>query len=773
MRLQIGRTTARGRPAAMKCRRQTAAGRRKGALVRAVPVQAKAAEPAMTHDMPDTLDDFPARYARTRRFTLGAPASVTLSPDGRRVLFLRSAAGDDPHTLLWLQQDGRERPLTADGPDRPALPPVTGYATDRQARLAAVAADGELWAVPISDERPRRLKVPGPVRDPRPSPDGSHIAYASGGALRLVRADGSGDRALAEPEGPDVAYGLPEYAATASIGRTRGYWWAPGGSALLVARVDSCEVALRHISDPVHPERAPRPQRYPAAGTANARVTLHVISIDGGKVPVRLPKVAAPVPDAAGPWRDGAFEYLVAADWTDAGPVATVQSRDQRTVQVLAVDPADGQTTVLHTATDPYWVQVPPGLPLVRRGLLVVPVVVNDVRTLRITAGDAEPVTAPDGLQVRAVQGADGGRVWFTASRDPWETHVWSYAPAEGFRRLTDLPGEHTATAAGGSVVLDSRTPEGRTVTLLREPSGPPRAEATAPAPAALPIAVTTHPYGITARPELLELGPDRLAARLHLPSWHQAGDDRLPVLLSPYGGPGMQVVTRAAGWPWAVCQWFAEQGFAVLAVDGRGTPGRGVAWQRTVWGDRIRPAVEDQVSALHYAAKHCPALDTARVAIRGWSYGGYLAAGAVLHRPDVFHAAVAGAAPADQTQYDTYWQERYLGHPEITPETYRRSSLIPYADRLRRPLLLVHGVEDDNVHLLHTLRLSAALLATGRQHSVLPLAGTGHANNRPGTADTLLWLELEFLRRSLGVRSGGDGTEHGTERGQLQPQRS
>jgi dipeptidyl-peptidase-4 len=398
------------------------------------------------------------------------------------------------------------------------------------------------------------------------------------------------------------------------------------------------------------------------------------------------------------------------------------------------------------------------------------------VRTVRITAGDAEPVTAPDGLQVRAVLGADDGRVWFTASQDPWETHVWSYAPAEGFRRLTDLPGEHTATAAGGTVVLDSRTPEGHTVTLLRESSGPPRAEDTAPT--ALPIAVTTHPFGITARPELLELGPDRLAARLHLPSWYRPGDDRLPVLLSPYGGPGMQVVTRAAGWPWAVCQWFAEQGYAVLAVDGRGTPGRGVAWQRAVWGDRIRPAVEDQVTGLRYAAKHCPALDTGRVAIRGWSYGGYLAAGAVLHRPDVFHAAVAGAAPADQTQYDTYWQERYLGHPEVTPETYRRSSLIPYAHRLRRPLLLVHGVEDDNVHVLHTLRLSAALLATGRRHSVLlatgrrhsvlPLAGTGHVNNRPGTADMLLWQELDFLRRSLGVRSEADGRQHGTERGQL-----
>ncbi len=223
-------------------------------------------------------------------------------------------------------------------------------------------------------------------------------------------------------------------------------------------------------------------------------------------------------------------------------------------------------------------------------------------------------------------------------------------------------------------------------------------------------------------------------------------------MLLSPYAGPGLQLAVRAYGWPSTVAQWFAEQGFAVLVTDGRGTPGRGRAWQTAVRGDRLGPALEDQVEALHAVAERYPGLDLGRVGIRGWSYGGYLAVGAVLHRPDVFHAAVAGAAPADRRLYDTHWEERFLGHPEVTPEAYARSSLVAGAHRLRRPLMLVHGLADDNVVVAHTLRLSSALLAAGRPHTVLPLPGATHRVTREEVVSGQLALEVEFLKRSLGA---------------------
>ena len=304
---------------------------------------------------------------------------------------------------------------------------------------------------------------------------------------------------------------------------------------------------------------------------------------------------------------------------------------------------------------------------------------------------------------------------------------------------MTSEPGTHTAAAGGDTLVIDSQTPDGQRVTVLRR--GRPDGR----------IAVLAEEPLVIPRPVHLRLGARELRSRLHLPSWYQPGSGRLPVLLSPYAGPGMQLVTQARAWYTAVCQWFAEQGFAVLATDGRGTPGRGVAWQRAILGDRLGPVLADQVDALHAAAEDHDALDLGRVGIRGWSFSGYLAAGAVLLRPDVFHAAVAGAPPTDRRLYDSYWEERFLGHPDIQPEGYQRSSLLPLAPRLTRPLLLVHGLADDNVYPVHTLRLSAALLAAGRPHTVLPLPGMGHRVTGEGVADQLLWHELAFLRTSLG----------------------
>ena len=694
-------------------------------------------------------DDFPLQYARTRRFSLGVPQQFTISPDGERVLFLRSASGADPRVLLWLYQDGAERPL-ADPAGSAAG--VGGYATDREVRVVAFTVDGALWTVRADGGAPRRLPVPAPVADPRPSPDGTLIAYVSAGALRVVRADGTADRPLAGPEGPDVSHGLPDHTARESIGRARGYWWSPGSDALLVARVDVSMVERRWIADPANPDRPPRAVRYPAAGTPNAETALRLVALDGRYTPVQLPDRATepdrdpepardpardpdPAPAPAGEWHAPAFEYLVAAEWGGAGPVAAVQTRDQRTVRVLRIDPATGRTEPLseHRA-ERGWVQVTPGTPAhTGSGVPVLPHVRGDAWSIRIGG-----LPAPAGLQVRAVLAAVGERVLFTASEEPTEVHVWSYTPATGFTRLTSEPGVHTAAAGGGTLVLDSRTEDGQTVTVLRD--GRPTGR----------IAVLAEEPRFTRAPVHLVLGTRELRSRLHLPSWYRPGSARLPVLLSPYAGPGMQVVTRARAWYTAACQWFAEQGFAVLATDGRGTPGRGVAWQHAILGDRLGPVLTDQVDALHAAAEHCDALDLDRVGIRGWSFSGYLAAGAVLLRPDVFHAAVAGAAPTDRRLYDSFWEERFLGHPDVQPENYRRSSLLPHAHRLSRPLLLVHGLADDNVYPANTLRLSAALLAAGRPHSLLPLPGVGHQLARSGVADRVLRAELDFFRSTL-----------------------
>jgi dipeptidyl-peptidase 4 len=333
-----------------------------------------------------------------------------------------------------------------------------------------------------------------------------------------------------------------------------------------------------------------------------------------------------------------------------------------------------------------------------------------------------------------------GGAVLVAASEEPTEVHLWRVVPGDPAERLTGEPGHHGAVAAGEVTVLTSATldRDGATITVHR-----------AGRPAAV-IGSRAETPAVRPRPRLLRAGRRELRAALLLPEG--PFQPPLPVLLDPYGGPHHRQVL-AARERFLVAQWFADQGFAVLVADGRGTPGRGPAWERAVHRDLAGPALDDQVEALHAVAAEHPELDLGRVAIRGWSFGGYLAALAVLRRPDVFHAAVAGAPVADWRLYDTHYTERYLGHPDRDPDAYRRSSLLDEDAWASppRPLLLVHGMADDNVVAAHTLRLSGLLLAAGRPHSVLPLSGVTHMAVQEAVAENLLHLQLRFLKDALG----------------------
>jgi dipeptidyl-peptidase-4 len=549
------------------------------------------------------------------------------------------------------------------------------------------------------------------------------VAYVTGGALRVVGIDGRGDRALIEPEGPDVTYGLAEFVAAEEMDRTRGYWWSPSGEALLVARVDTASVARWYIADPANPDRPPREVAYPAAGTANAAVSLWVVGVDGRRREVE--------------WDRAGFEYVVTAGWKEAGLLISVQSRDQRRMQVLEVDAATGATRLRRQAHDPHFLDIVPGTPdVLDGGALVGTVDADDSRRLLI----GEDIVTPPGLQVRGVLGVDGDTVLFTASEQPTDIQVWTASPA-GCQRLSPEGGIHSGVRAGGTTVLFSRSLErhGTSVTVWRDDRVVAGIDSRAETPVLAPE-VTLGTYGSR-----------RLHTALLWPAQHQPGSGALPVLLDPYGGPGVQrVLSSREGY--LVSQWFADQGFAVLVIDGRGTPGRGPAWERTIRGDFATPVLDDQVDALLAAAADHSDLDLRRVAIRGWSFGGFLAALAVMRRPDVFQAAVSGAPVTDHRLYDTHYMERYLGHPSEEPDNYARCSLIGDAPHLRRPLLLMHGLADDNVVVAHTLRLSSALLEAGRPHCVLPLSGVTHMAAQEVVAENRLRLELEFLKQALGM---------------------
>ena len=713
-------------------------------------------------------DSFPRQHARTQRFTLGEPRNVSVSPDGGRVVFLRSSAGDDPVNALWVLdvRSGEER-LVADprallGLDDPASGEltdeerarrertrdgssgITAYATDADCKVVAFALNGQLFAAGLLSGHARPIPVGGPVFDPRPDPTASRLAYVSGRELRIGELDGS-SRTLAgnDPKEPaTVSWGSADFIAAEEMHRFRGFWWSPDGQTIAACRVDDGPVSEWTIADPGDPATPARTVRYPAAGTDNPIVTLHLLGLDGSRLDVD--------------WDREFFPYIARVEWTEQGLVFSAQSRDQRGSMVVRVDTATGEGHVIASDYDDAWIENVPGVPtMLSTGQLLTASDRDGMRRLYV---DDEPVT-PEDLQVRAVIATadpdDNGEpdIVFQANDPaaPGELHVWSTTPAGDAGRLTETEGVHAAVVGGPTVVVRSATLDkpGATHTVLVDGlfDGP---------------VIASHAETPNIKPNitLLGAGDRELSTAVLLPNgFDPDSNERLPVLLDPYGGPHAQRVTHAHN-AYLTSQWFADQGFAVVVADGRGTPGRGAAWEREVRNDLANPPLDDQVDALHAAAEKYPSLDLDRVAIRGWSFGGYLAALAVLDRPDVFHAAIAGAPVTEWRLYDTHYTERYLGDPNLVGSdegavVYDANSLIPRAGKLTRPLLLVHGLADDNVVAAHTLQFSSALLAAGKAHEVLPLVGVSHMTPQEVVAENLLLHQLDFLSRSMGLNLG------------------
>ena len=696
-------------------------------------------------DSPQQPLSFPRHAARTRNFTLGRPRNVTVASDGSRVVFLRSASGTDSVNALWvLDVDSHEERLVADpgtllaaGDDD--VPPeerarrermreigagIVGYDADAAATRAAFALSGRLFLADLVAGGATELPVAGPVIDPRLDPRGSRVAYVTGRALHVVEADGSGGHLVVGEDADDVTWGAAEFVAAEEMDRSRGYWWAPDGQRLLVARVDESPVQRWYIADPAHPDQAAVETRYPAAGTPNAAVTVALVDLAGQRVDLV--------------WDTDALPYLAGAGWpAGRAPYVEVQSRDQRDVQLREIDAGTGATRAVQDRTSPTWVALHPGVPAwLADGRLVALTDHLDARSLAI---EGEVVT-PRQLQVDAVAEVGDDWVLLEASEEPTERHLYRWSASAGLERLTTAPGMYRGSAGGDVLAIESLSLDvaGSTWTVHRAGEEVTRLTSYADTPT------------LRAAPRLVRTGSRALRTAVVLPRDGVRPEGPLPVLMAPYGGPHFRMVVTAHN-AYLEAQWFADQGFAVVVADGRGTGGRGHRWDREIHLDLAGPPLEDQVDALHGAAEQFPGeLDLDRVGIAGWSFGGYLAALAVLRRPDVFHAAVAGAPVTDWTLYDTHYTERYLGDPTADPEVYRRSSLLDDAARLRRPLMLIHGLADDNVAFAHTLALSGALLAAGRPHTVLPLSGVTHLATEEVVAENLLLLQVEFLRSAL-----------------------
>ena len=690
-------------------------------------------------------ESFPRQSAATRNFQLGAPRSFHICESGEQVLFLRSESGRDSVNSLWIYdvvnrvetKFADPRVILADDAEVPAAERarrermrettsgITSYSTDAIGVNVTFALSGQLFAGNSTTRELNNLNVEGPVIDPRLSPDGNFIAWSNGKDLFITDFSGKEVRNLTNEKSVNTAWGLADFIASEEFGRMHGYWWSPDSDSLIIESVTDTDVQSWWISDPATPAKAPQEIKYPAAGTTNATVGLERISITGEREPLR--------------WDNDSFEYLISVSWQkDCNALITVADRAQQQFVTYSANPLGLEN--VHEVSDHEFVEVIPGQPrwLNNQIVSVVDNRQSDTRELQVAGNTISPA----GLQVMSIVDIKDEYIDVIATQDALSRDLLRI----GFDgSITEISqgglASATATTTELQVVVESRLDTNTRSYQLRR-------------------GVKTEHYfdslaetpNFTSQVHVLQTGPHKVNTAVIFPQDHVHGSKKLPVLMRPYGGPhGPQVQNGALSY--AIDQWFADQGFVVVIADNRGTGGRGPAWDHSIYQDFVVPVIDDQVNAIADVANHFPDdIDATRVGITGWSFGGYLSALAVMKRPDVFHAAVAGAPVTEWLWYDTAYTERYLGHPEKFPEIYEDHSLISMANQLERPLMLVHGLADDNVVAAHSLSLSGSLLANKKPHTVLPLSGVTHMTPQEIISENLMLLTVEYLKEQLGV---------------------
>jgi dipeptidyl-peptidase-4 len=702
------------------------------------------------------------QHALTRGFMLGRPSKPKPTPDGSAVLFLRSqprvpklslfefdVASRKTRELLTPEQllKGAEENLSAEEKarrerQRVSVGGFTDFQLSEDGKQILLSLSGRLYVVERATGGVKELTTSaGTLLDPKFSPDGKSVSYVLDHDLYVFDLSANKERRITTGGTAKKTHGLAEFVAQEEMRRYTGYWWSPDSSHLVYEESDTEGVEVWHVADPIHPENAPLPSYYPRPGKANAKVRVGVIPAAGGET-VWID------------WDAVKYPYLNRVFWSKHGPLAVqVQTRLQNEVVLLRVDPATGRTAVLLTEKDETWVNlrtdVPRWLPNDRGFLWVSEQDGGPRLEWRNNDGTLKQELVPSavGFQQLVALDADGERFVFEASDDPTQSRLY-------LQSFTDRPGNATPLMKTDQRVQQSAVfsknfkiyalttiaSDALPETTVHELSGrlgelPSVAESPGFTPQLEFVKAGEGPgfYAVIVRPQDFD------------------AKKRYPVILHVYGGPLHQEVLANAQRR-LIDQWLADQGFLVIGIDNRGTPGRGRAWERAIYKKFGSVPLDDQITGIKALAAKYPEIDLERIGVHGWSFGGYLAGLSVLRRPDIFKAAVAGAPVVDWLDYDTHYTERYLGLPETDAAAYREASLLTYAPDLKRPLLLVHGTADDNVYFRHTLKLTDALFRAGKDFDVLPLSGLTHMVPDPVVMERLYGRIAGFMQKHLGT---------------------
>jgi dipeptidyl-peptidase-4 len=743
-------------------------------------VSATAEQAAGSNDTASDKDDMAtleiARLYAAPDLDGPSPRGVKISPDSSRVTFLRGKDTDPLQMDLWeYNLADREMRLLVDSTSLVAGDEALSEEEQaRRERLRIVGQrgivsyqfapggnrllfplSGDLFLYDLESRETRRLtNTETGETDPKFSATGRYVSFIRDQDLYAIDLDSFEELRLTHDGGGLIRNGMAEFIAQEEMDRYTGYWWAPDDSAVAFIRVDETPVQVAERFE-IHAEDFKvYEQRYPATGTPNVLVKLGVVAPDGTDLR----------------WMSIGEEtdiYLPRVDWFPGSQFLAVQrqSRDQRTLELLKIHTRSGEARVLLTETSDTWINLHNELGFLesqprfvwsseRSGHAHLYLYDNDGKLLRqLTSGDWDVV---DGARARSALlhiDEDGDRLFVTGTLDsPMERNIYEVSlSGDGEpRRISKDAGWHVADFAGnGEFYVDSFNNAGTPPQLsLHRPDG---SRIDFVEENRLDESHPYHPF-LATRPST-EFGTlqaedgQPLYYRMLKPSGFDAGK-RYPVIVYVYGGPMGQDVTNT--WAADFNEILARDGFIVFTVDNRGTGFRGTTFDAPIHRRLGDVEVRDQAVGVDYL-KTLDFVDAEKIGVWGWSYGGYMTLMSLFTRPDVFAAGVSGAPVTDWTLYDTHYTERYLGTPQGNPDGYRASGVFPYTEELAAPLLLIHGMADDNVLFTNSTKLMKTLQEDGRPFDVMTYPGSKHGLTRvPATGKHVFAHILRFFRQHL-----------------------
>jgi len=693
------------------------------------------------------------------------PETMEWSPDGTKLSFVQRDDSGDTGELWYVDVATGEKKVLVGAEKLASLDPGVGNVKDEREKewltryhVAAYLwapdskhlmfdSHGQLWFYDLRSQTAVQFtSAPDPSTDPKFSPDGNHVAYVRLHNLYVRPVSGKGERQLTRDGGANFLDGDVDWVYAEELGVRSNYFWSPDGREIVFMQMDETHVPTYPISDLLPQRPKVEEEKYPAVGDPNPVVKLGVVDATGGRV--RWLKLT-----------DDEDTYIPRFGWLSEGVIwAEVLNRAQDKMELYFVDAKSGRSRIVLAETTPgAWIDfehvevhflssTPQFLwPSWRDGNTHLYLYSFDKQNPLGADAKLERQLERGDYEVLGIRGADqaSNTIFFEANKDdPRQTHLYSVKlDGSGMTDMTPEEGEHSANFSddGQHYVHTYSSPQTAAVTTLCVVGG-----------ACSPVWKARDEiaeYDLRA-PKYLKFkaadGTTMLYGRLLLPP-EGTTNGKIPLIINIYGGPAGQMVTK--GVPNPFDEILARKGFAVFAVDNRGTPGRDRKFQTAIRHEFGAIELKDQLAALDQVLAQYPQLDPNRIAIWGWSNGGSMTLYAMTHS-DRFRAGVAVAPVANQMNYDSIYSERYLGLVQDDKQGYEQSDETKSADKLHGALLLVHGTGDDNVHFQNSVQMINALINAGKQFRLMIYPNKTHSiSGRDARVHLFTMIEDHFER--------------------------